>query len=306
MSAISNLIFKNAAHYITSPFGKRSTISTSAGKTNTYHKGTDYGTNGKKLPQYGIENGYVFAAARASDGANYVWVIYPRIKKAFLHYHLDSYVVKAKQTIKRGTLLGYTGKTGKSTGVHLHLGIRDLSKLSAKQVNNMTWNLLRSCGYVDPEKVKYTAAAATPTVLFTGYVTASTLNVRSGAGTSYSILGTLSKGTSVAVTGESGGWYKFNYNGKTAYVSKKYISKTKTASNTGTAATSVQYYSKYIGSSTKIDNVLKAIGVPEKYRGNWSKRKPVAKKNGISTYIGTARQNTTLITLAKQGKLKKV
>lgn len=50
MSAISNLIFKNAAHYITSPFGKRSSISTSAGKTSTYHRGTDYGTNGKKLP----------------------------------------------------------------------------------------------------------------------------------------------------------------------------------------------------------------------------------------------------------------
>ena len=252
MSAISNLIFKNAAHYITSPFGKRSSISTSAGKTNTYHRGTDYGTNGKKLPQYGIENGYVFAAAKASDGANYVWVIYPRIKKAFLHYHLDSISVKAGQIVKKGTKLGTTGKTGKATGIHLHLGIRDLAKLSSSQINKITWDLLRSCPYVKPENVKYTAPT---TVSFTGYVTADTLNVRSGAGTSYTVLGTLSKGKAVTVTGQNGDWYKISYNGKTAYVSKKYISKTKPATGT----TTTKYYSKYTGKSTKIDDVFKAI-----------------------------------------------
>lgn len=161
MSKISNLIFNNANHYITSPFGARSAISTSAGKTSTYHQGTDYGTNSKKLPQYAIEDGYVFAAAKASDGAKYVWVIYPRIKKAFLHYHLDSYCVKAGQSTKKGTLLGYTGKTGKATGIHLHLGIRDLSKLTAAQISKMNWNLLRSCAYIDPEKLSYTAPTAT-------------------------------------------------------------------------------------------------------------------------------------------------
>ena len=167
MSKISNLIFNNANHYVTSPFGARSAISTSAGKTSTFHQGTDYGTNKKKLPQYAIEDGYVFAAAKASDGAKYVWVIYPRIKKAFLHYHLDSIAVKKGQAIKKGTLLGKTGKTGKATGVHLHLGIRDLAKLTSTQINKMTWNLLRSCAYIDPEKVSYTApTAAKPTVTY--------------------------------------------------------------------------------------------------------------------------------------------
>jgi N-acetylmuramoyl-L-alanine amidase len=66
------------------------------------------------------------------------------------------------------------------------------------------------------------------------------------------------------------------------------------------------YYKKYTGVSTTLDVVLKAVGVPEKYRGSWSKRKPVAKKNGISVYIGSATQNKKLITLAKQGKLKRV
>ena len=158
MSKISDLIFKNAKHYITSPYGARNTISTSAGKTSSFHNGTDYGTNGKKLPQYAIEDGYIFAAGTSSsDGAKYVWVIYPRIKLAFLHYHLDTISVKAGQKVTKGTKLGTTGKTGKATGIHLHLGIRPLTNLTAAQVEAMTWALLRSCSYTDPEKVNYTA-----------------------------------------------------------------------------------------------------------------------------------------------------
>lgn len=189
MSKISDLIFKNAKHYITSPYGARNTISTSAGKTSSFHNGTDYGTNGKKLPQYAIEDGYVFAAQTASDGAKYVWVIYPRIKLAFLHYHLDTIRVKAGDKVKKGTKLGTTGKTGKATGIHLHLGIRPLTNLTAAQVKAMTWALLRSCAYTDPEKVNYTApsVAVSKNKYETGTYTVSAdlLNVRTGAGTSY-------------------------------------------------------------------------------------------------------------------------
>lgn len=162
MSKISNLIFNDSTgknHYITSPYGARNTINTSAGKTSSFHNGTDYGTNGKKLPQYAIEDGYVFAAQTASDGAKYVWVIYPRVKLAMLHYHLDTISVTAKQKVKKGTKLGTTGKTGKATGIHLHLGIRPLDNLTTSRINSMTWDALRSCSYVDPEKVKYSEPA---------------------------------------------------------------------------------------------------------------------------------------------------
>lgn len=66
------------------------------------------------------------------------------------------------------------------------------------------------------------------------------------------------------------------------------------------------YYDKYTGDSASIDAVFKAVGVPEKYRGSYSKRKPVAKANSITDYAGTAAQNNKMITLAKAGKLKKV
>lgn len=72
------------------------------------------------------------------------------------------------------------------------------------------------------------------------------------------------------------------------------------------ASTASEYYPKYTGSSYGIDTVFAAIGVPAIFRGNWKNRKSVAEKNGISNYTGTATQNGNLISLAKQGKLKKV
>lgn len=135
MSKISNLIFKNAKHTITSKYGKRNTIKTSAGTTSSFHRGTDYGTYGVKLPQYAIENGTVYSCGTDTDGAKFVTVKYPRINKRFIHWHLDSIKVKKGQSVTKGTLLGYTGKTGKATGIHLHLGIIDL------KTNN----------YIDPE-----------------------------------------------------------------------------------------------------------------------------------------------------------
>lgn len=74
----------------------------------------------------------------------------------------------------------------------------------------------------------------------------------------------------------------------------------------GVKTTSDSYYPKYTGNSYGIDTVLAAIGVPSKYRGGWKNRKPLALKNGINDYKGTADQNIKMISLAKKGKLKKV
>lgn len=172
MSTISNIIFNNAEHYITSPYGKRQTISTSAGSTASFHYGTDYGTNNKKIAQYAIEDGSVISCGKADDGANYIWVRYPRINKKMLHYHLDSIKVKTGQSVKKGTLLGYTGKTGKATGIHLHLGIKDLTTEK----------------YEDPEAFAKKYKAPTGYTVGTYKVNTELLRVRKGAGTGYSYL----------------------------------------------------------------------------------------------------------------------
>ncbi len=130
MNNLIKLIFKGNENeiYITSPYGSRPTITTTAGETAPFHNGVDYGTNGKKLPQYAIEDGTVLSCGTDYDngGALYVWISYPRIGKKLLHYHLDSIAVKKGQKVEKGTLIGKTGMTGKATGVHLHLGVKDI------------------------------------------------------------------------------------------------------------------------------------------------------------------------------------
>ncbi|KAF1080068.1 MAG: hypothetical protein GQF41_3535 [Candidatus Rifleibacterium amylolyticum] len=64
---------------------------------------------------------------------------------------------------------------------------------------------------------------------FTGYVTASALNVRKSPWGA--IDGTLPNGIAVKVTGKKDDWYRIDYNGKIRYVHSKYISKSKPATS---------------------------------------------------------------------------
>ncbi len=94
----------------------------------------------------------------------------------------------------------------------------------------------------------------------TQYVTATTLNVRSGAGTSYSVLGSLSKGTKVEVISTTNGWSKISYNGSTGYVSSQYLSDNTTSTNTTT---------KYVTATTL--NVRSGAGTSYSVLGSLSK-----------------------------------
>ena len=76
-------------------------------------------------------------------------------------------------------------------------------------------------------------------------VTATSLNFRSGAGTKYSIIGSIKKGTEVSVISESNGWSKINYNGKTGYVSSDYLANKNGSSNT----TEAVKYKKIVNTS---------------------------------------------------------
>ena len=86
-------------------------------------------------------------------------------------------------------------------------------------------------GYVSGTYVKLDSQTPDPTpdpqpeekVIATG-VTTENLNVRKGAGASYTRLGTLTKGTKVEIVKkESNGWYKIKYNNTYGYVSGTYV-----------------------------------------------------------------------------------
>ena len=159
-------------------------------------------------------------------------------------YVYGSYVSKTASTItKYVTASSLNVRSGPSTSSSI---LGSLSKGTSVQVISESngWAKIKyngSTGYVSNKYLSSNSPTTESTT--TKYVTASSLNVRSGPSTSSSILGSLSKGTSVQVISESNGWAKIKYNGSTGYVSSKYLS-TSTNSSTSTSASKVISYAK--------------------------------------------------------------
>ena len=63
----------------------------------------------------------------------------------------------------------------------------------------------------------------------------------------------------------------------------------------------IKYYPQYTGETNSIVDALKSLGVDSSY----SHRGKIAQANGIRGYAGTAAQNTKMLALLKQGKLRK-
>ena len=90
-------------------------------------------------------------------------------------------------------------------------------------------------GYVSGSYL--TGTTATDFSVGSGRITcSSTVNLRSEANTSSSILTSLSNGTAVTITGVSGGWYKVSVNGKTGYVHPDYVQVSSSSASAGTTA----------------------------------------------------------------------
>jgi len=101
------------------------------------------------------------------------------------------------------------------------------------------------------------------------------LNVRSGAGTSYAKVGSLTKGETVLVLSDSGQWSRILYHGtKTGYVSNRYLSTDTTETVSlkvpSFKQTDSRWANTYIGSSGKtmarIGCATTAIAMMESYR----------------------------------------
>ncbi|MFT3860772.1 SH3 domain-containing protein [Micropruina sp.] len=69
------------------------------------------------------------------------------------------------------------------------------------------------------------------------YVATGAVNVRSGPGTSYSVLGVLHLGDSISGTSTSNGWVQVTFEGANAYVSASYLKQSATATATASATT---------------------------------------------------------------------
>ncbi len=89
-----------------------------------FHKGTDMKAK-MNTPVYATADGMVeWASTHKKSG--YGKLIIMQHNYGFKSYfgHLNKIVVKSKQFVRKGELIGYTGNTGRSSGPHLHYEIR--------------------------------------------------------------------------------------------------------------------------------------------------------------------------------------
>jgi len=125
-------------------------------------------------------------------------------------------------------------------------------------------------GYVSGQYIKLETSSSSPNtsepVTKYGIVTASVLNVRSGASTKNSIIGQLKKNQTVNIISSSNGWHKIQFGSKTGYVHGDYVkisstqtgnSNTNKSSKTGTVTASALNLRTGAGTSHKIIGVLK-------------------------------------------------
>ncbi len=105
---------------ITSPFGTRRSYN--GGPATSYHEGTDFG--GKEgVPVYAPASGVVVLAEELTVRGNAV-VLDHGLGVFTGYWHLSSIAAEVSQPVVAGSLLGYMGSTGLSTGAHLHWELR--------------------------------------------------------------------------------------------------------------------------------------------------------------------------------------
>lgn len=115
-------------------------------------------------------------------------------------------------------------RSSASTSSQVLTKLRDNSYITLISKSGSWWKVEYAhskYGYCHSDYIKTVTSSAARVKITDGY-----LNVRSGAGTSYAVKDTLSKGETVLVLSETSSWSRILYGGtKTGYVSSAYLSK---------------------------------------------------------------------------------
>lgn len=172
-------------------------------------------------------------------------------------------------------------------------------------------------GYIHPDYITLASSSAGTAIAPSNTVTSTTgtagtvkcsssVNLRSAANTSSSILAELKNGTKITVVSTANGWCKVTYSGKTGYIKQDYVSTTGSASNntsasTGTAAvvkcsSTVNFRSAASTSSTILGELKNGTAITVLSTSNgWSKVSYAGKTGYISAdYLVTASSGTAI------------
>src|SRR3990167_8668981 len=119
--------------------------------------GTPVGTN-----IYAPESGIVYRSRPASDGAEIICLKHRTCMTEYVH--LLARLVERGQKVKKGQLIGRTGKSGKVTGPHLHFAlIKGTTYLNSKRVDPHAY-LLSVSAPKSPQTVVKVVVDTTPAI----------------------------------------------------------------------------------------------------------------------------------------------
>lgn len=91
----------------------------------TFHDGEDYSTNHVNCPLFSPVFGTIIKATYSPVMGNYVIIKTPF--GTIRMQHMKSRKVVLNEEVCPGTLIGYAGTTGSSTGIHLHIAYKSLA-----------------------------------------------------------------------------------------------------------------------------------------------------------------------------------
>lgn len=154
-------IFRNEYHYRTSYYNEK--------RTSSIHKGTDYGTSSKNLPQYipldkAVVKQIVTKETNGDARGCRVRVEWKNLNLGLIMQHLEEGSIPnfyVGQILQKNTFIGRTGMTGKyangkrvSTGIHAHFEVYYINQ-SPYAPNNLSTFNFESLDFEDIENKYY-------------------------------------------------------------------------------------------------------------------------------------------------------
>ena len=158
------------------------------------------------------------------------------------------------------TASSLNARSGASTSYSIKFVLHKGDKVNIITFSNGWYKITTDNNKTGWVSSKYVEVQNTTTIK---YVSASSLNMRKGPSTSYSVITTLTKGKEVEVISEENGWAKINHNSKTGYVSSKYLSDEKP----------VKITIKYVNADSL--NIREGAGTSYKILGTYKKGQEV-------------------------------